>query len=434
MSSVPSLQKVESPDTETARPTILVVDDSRVIRKAIVQILGDEFEVLESINGEDGWVEITKNPDIQVVISDIEMPRIDGYGLLDLLRNFEDARIREMPVIIISGAEDEETRLKALDKGATDFIIKPLDRTQLLARTRAHAKFTETARNLEETANTLKAEATQDPLTKLSSRRFFVQRAEQDIAYSKRHNEDLAVIRLDIDKFRRLYKSHGDDAVDHILIAVAGILREQSRTEDTVARIGGSSFGILAPATSPEQAKVLADRVRASIAKNSIKWENEEIMLTASGGLVNISLYPNCDIDMLLHHAESQVRAARRAGGNQLIMGEGSQKESSTTEPANDESIDIEAVAVEEPENNVSQPGEGEEIELVPLDEDLELDAALQEMAMGTGSANLEELDANGLTQLLQDSLPMLDMCDKKLDLGIESALKLIRQKIKKLK
>ncbi len=434
MSSVPSLQKVESSDTETAHPTILVVDDSRVIRKAIGQILGDEFEVVESINGEDGWVEITRNPDIQVVISDIEMPKLDGYGLLDQLRNFEDARIREMPVIIISGAEDEETRLKALDKGATDFVIKPLDRTQLLARIRAHAKFTETARDLEETVNTLKAEATQDPLTKLSSRRFFVQRAEQDIAYSKRHKEDLALIRLDIDKFRRIYKSHGDDAIDHILIAIAGILRDQARTEDTVARIGGSSFGILAPATSPEAAKILADRLRAAITKNRFEWENEEIMLTTSGGLVNISLYPNCDIDMLLHHAELQVRTAHRAGGNQLIMGKGSQERSSGAEAANDESIEIEAVAVEEPENNISQPDEGEEIELAPLDEDLELDAALQEMAMGTGSANLEELDANGLTQLLQDSLPMLDMCDKKLDLGIESALKLIRQKIKKLK
>ena len=196
------------------RPTVLVIDDSRVMRKAISKILAGEFEMVEAEDGETGWQQLTSHPEIEVVISDIEMPGLDGFELLTRLRNFEDVRISTMPVIIITATEDEETRQAALDKGATDFITKPIDRTQLLARTRALARYTETTRDLEETAITLKSETTHDPLTGLNSRRFFLQRGEQDIAYSRRHNQDMALLRVDIDKFRRLYTEYGDEIVD----------------------------------------------------------------------------------------------------------------------------------------------------------------------------------------------------------------------------
>jgi len=118
-------------------PRIIVVDDSRVIRRAISKILGAEFDVIEAEDGESGWERLLEDESIQVVVADVEMPRLDGYSLICRIRAAEPPRIKNIPVIIITGAQDEETRQRAFACGATDFITKPIDRVQMLARARA---------------------------------------------------------------------------------------------------------------------------------------------------------------------------------------------------------------------------------------------------------------------------------------------------------
>lgn len=416
------------------RPTVLLVDDSRMMRKAMSKILGDEFNLLEAEDGEAGWKQLTSHPEIEVVISDIEMPRLDGYELLTLLRNFEDVRISTMPVIIITGAEDEETRQAALDKGATDFITKPFDRTQLLARTRALAKYTETTRDLEETTITLKSETTHDPLTGLNSRRFFLQRGEQDIAYSNRHNHDMALLRVDIDKFRRLYAEYGDETVDEVLIWIAQSLKAHARTEDTLARIGGSSFALMAPSTNPGEAMILGDRLRTAISKHPFEKGNIVIPMTASVGLATLANHPDSNIDALLKIADNNLRKARRGGGNAIQ----SEDESGTEAlPV----IEVEESMTSFPELDRLEPAEVNiEEGVVAAPEELTLTGdvttadeaktpALDEAVELLDSSRLSELEPH-LWPLLKRFLPLLEYCNKKLDLGIGVATKVIRHKI----
>jgi len=428
------MSQANTPTVNGLRPTVLVVDDSRVMRKAIGKILGDEFELVEAEDGEAGWRQLTSHPEIEVVISDIEMPILDGYELLTRLRNFEDIRISSMPVIIITGAEDEETRLAALDKGATDFITKPVDRTQLLARTRAQAKYTETTRDLEETAITRRAETTHDPLTGLNSRRDFLQRGEQDIAYSKRHNQDMALLRVDIDKFRRLYAEHGDETVDEILIWSAESLKARARTEDTLARIGGSSFALMAPSTDPGEAIILSERLRNAISKRPFEKNNLIIPMTASIGLAMLANHPNTDIDTLLKTANDNLRDARRSGGNAVTT---------EFEP------DTKALPVIEAEEITASLPELEDLEPIGVDIEEIVISEPEELTLGDDmfTANeteapaldkaMELLDSNQLTELephlwplLKRLLPLLEYCNKKLDLGIGVATKVIRHKI----
>src|SRR5581483_2527732 len=148
----------------------------------------------------------------------------------------------------------------------TDFIIKPIDGVQLLARTRAHARLDQTTRALVETTKTLEDQSAVDPLTELHSKRYFLQRAAQDLAYATRHGAALAIARIDIDNFRAIYKQLGDDAYDQMLIWLARTLRGVTRTEDTVARIGGGQFAVLAPSTDRAAAAVLCERLRAAAA------------------------------------------------------------------------------------------------------------------------------------------------------------------------
>jgi CheY-like chemotaxis protein len=116
---------------EDERPWVLVVDDSRVVRRTIMSALRQTYNVLEAENGAAGWGVLRQNSRIELVISDIEMPELDGYGLICKIRAVEDPALREVPVVVITSAEDDITRERAYACGANDFILKPFNAHQL---------------------------------------------------------------------------------------------------------------------------------------------------------------------------------------------------------------------------------------------------------------------------------------------------------------
>lgn len=381
--------EIAAPATEKVR--VLVADDSRVIRKAINKILSNEFELIEAEDGETAWERLLQDTSIEVLVSDIEMPRLDGYSLICRIRAAETERIRNVPIIVITGADDELTRERAFACGATDFIIKPIDGVQLLARTRAHAKLDQTTRRLEETATALEEQTAVDPLTQLHSRRYFIQRGVQDLAYARRHNSDLSVIRIDIDNFRTIYKQHGDQVSDQILVWLAGILTATCRTEDTVARIGGGEFAIIAPSSGRMEAAVLCERVRTAVAAEPFKHANLSIALTTSLGLSTLGRDPGESIEELLGLAEQRMTLAKAAGGNRL--GVSYQEEAPKPEEAVIEQPDLETA--------LKMLGANEGGKLVPF-----------------------------LPDLIGRCLPLLEFCNKKLDLGLGFAIESLKDKL----
>lgn len=122
---------------DDGKPWILVVDDSRVVRKSIIHVLGAEYHVLEAGDGQAGWRMLRQNSRIEVVISDIQMPEMDGYALICKVRGVEDPGLREVPIVVITSAEDDITRERAYACGANDFILKPFNADQLTACVRA---------------------------------------------------------------------------------------------------------------------------------------------------------------------------------------------------------------------------------------------------------------------------------------------------------
>lgn len=130
-------QSPNSAPQDDGRPWILVVDDSRVVRKSIIHVLGGQYHVLEAGDGQAGWRVLRQNSRIEVVISDIQMPEMDGYSLICKVRGVEDPGLREVPIIVITSAEDEITRERAYACGANDFILKPFNADQLSACVRA---------------------------------------------------------------------------------------------------------------------------------------------------------------------------------------------------------------------------------------------------------------------------------------------------------
>jgi len=386
-----------APATDAAaqdKPRILVIDDSRVIRRAISKILNAEFQITETEDGEAGWNALLADPSIQVVISDVEMPGLDGYALICRIRATEDARVRAVPVIIITGGQDEVTRERAFACGATDFITKPIDGVQLLARARAHARLDQTTRKLAETTKTLEDQSALDPLTELHSRRYFLQRAAQDVAYAKRHGEAFAVVRIDIDNFRTLYKQNGDDWCDRMLVWIAHLLRTGTRTEDTVARVSGGSFAVLAPATDRDAAVIVAERLRAGVAENPFVYEGAEVAITISLGIGTRGADGDT-VEELLAQAEQRLTLAKADGGNRLGVSY--------------------AEEVPPPEEaTIEQP---------------DFETALTMAANDEGGKLLPYLP-----DLLARMLPLLELCAKNMDPGLGVVLKSLKQKLTSLK
>ncbi len=376
------------------RVRILVVDDSRVIRKAVEKILGDDFEILEGEDGEAGWERLTQDEAIEVLITDIMMPRLDGYGLICRVRAADTPRLRELPIIAITGAEDDTVRERAYACGATDFIVKPIDKVQLVARARAHARLDQALRRLNEAEEALEAQ-TVDPVTGFATRQEFQRRGDELLIQSFSHDQPLSLLRFDIDDLRTLYDAHGDDGCDRLFIWLAEHVRRIARPTDVTGRLGGGRFALLLPATGEEQAASLAELLRAAIAEKSWDAGGAPAPVTASLGAATTGHGTADSIDDLLARAEQRLTLAKAAGGNRLGIG----YEAAVAAP--------EVAVLEQPD----------------------LETALKLLEAG---------DFGKLTpylpELLARLLPLLDHGNEQLSLGLDFALDDLRDKLSRLK
>ena len=242
---------------------LLVVDDSRLILKAAQKMLGAEFDVVTAADGVDAWELLERDHSVQVVFTDLDMPNCDGYELLRKVRASTDPGIQSMPVIIATGANDDESaRLKSLRMGATDFITKPYSSTDLVARARVHAKYQRIARQLE-------TQTTLDPLTGLANKRGFLDRLQQDIAYARRHLQAITLASIEIEGMRSIFLKRGKGAADQLLTSVAALIGSRIRKEDTAARVGLGGFAISMPGGHLEGSEGMLARLCAEAAANA---------------------------------------------------------------------------------------------------------------------------------------------------------------------
>lgn len=300
------------------RARILLVDDSMLMRKAASKMLGEEFDVVTAVDGEDAWAKIQADASIQVVFTDLSMPKMDGYGLLACVRGAEDEGTLNLPVIVVTGADNDDTaRKKALDQGATDFITKPFSSIDLLARARAHSNYRSIARKLEQ-------QITLDGLTGLANKAGYLDRLQQDIAFARRHAQPLTLVRVEIDDFRSVFLSHGKARAEALIQHVAQVLHERVRKEDSAARIGLSSFALALPAGEHEGSKGLLERIRADceatpFAAPPADPKAKPVQFTISVAVTTPALEPEPTAIAALDACEQLLQTAVRAGGNRVL-------------------------------------------------------------------------------------------------------------------
>ena len=300
---------------------LLIVDDSRVIRVTARKILQDHFETVEAVDGENAW-ELLNNADpFSLVVSDLTMPSLDGFGLLKRIRSAHLPQIKNLPVIIITGANDSESvKERATQAGATDFIGKPFDSVHLLARTQAHASAHTISQTLTEENIGLEEQVLTDSLTGLANEEAFMDRGYEQLSYAVRHNTSLAVFRIEIDDFSELFKQHGKSILESITKSVATVLQSSIRHEDMAARIGTARFTLLLPGMSTTGIRNLADRINRDISSRILKQGENRIQYTVSIGVAAPEIRRDTRFDELLRVADSRLLYATVRGGNQGIL------------------------------------------------------------------------------------------------------------------
>ncbi len=277
---------MSEPDKQTL-PRVLVVDDSRMVRATIVKHTRGRFDVREESDGEAGWQTLMLDPMVQVVISDLSMPKLDGYGLLARIRASRLPRIREVPVIMISGDEDEAARNRAKECGATDFITKGIGTVELLSRLDALVRLSRTSRELEASREALASNVIVDPSSGLPTGEYLKQQGRQALSHAQRHGGEISVLVVEIDRYEDLVMRHGGAVGEQLVKQFRTVLANRVRQEDTVSQTGTKQFTVVCPGSSMEDVKSFAVRLEQVIGKASIRYRGEQIRIGLRFGFAN---------------------------------------------------------------------------------------------------------------------------------------------------
>lgn len=287
--------------------TALVVDDSASMRSRTVALLElHRFHVLQASNGAQGLALIAAHPEIRLVLTDFDMPEMDG---IEMVRRIRQRRPREeLAIIGLSGSKLPSNKgsvsARFLKTGANDFLAKPYEREELDCRIQQNLAALESYARLRDLA-------TRDYLTGLFNRRHFFAAAEAMIGDGK---HPVAAM-LDIDYFKKVNDSHGHDAGDAVLKAVARALAGQVRGDDLLARFGGEEFCILVADMKPDLAGAFFERLRAAIAALQIDIADSHIRVTTS---IGVAQGPAASLTCLLAEADQALYRAKTGGRDRV--------------------------------------------------------------------------------------------------------------------
>ncbi len=298
---------------------VLVVDDSRLVRMALARNLQGQYDVREEGDGEAAWEQLILDPSIRAVISDLQMPRLDGYGLLQRVRESKLRRLQEIPFIVVSGEETEEERERARQLGASDFVTKGAGSTEILTRLNNLFALNAARENLESGRESM----VQDPTSGLFSRKYLEHQAAQAFSHATRSGVDLCIMVLGFDSFDRVSARLGSDLAERVGNRFAKMLSGKVRQEDSLGHFGPGQFAIVAPGTSPLSFATFAERVREAVEASHLPVQGQPVSLTVSIGVASVPVDMVDSAIALLDLAGQRMQQGMRAGGNRIVSGEG---------------------------------------------------------------------------------------------------------------
>ena len=296
----------------TGRQTVLLVDDDVANLKLLRLAFADEHRVLFATGGAEALAMARRElPDL--IILDVMMADMDGYEVLRRLK--ADERCQEIPVIFLTGRNDESDERTGLELGAADYWTKPVKIEIARIRARNHLE-------LKRHRDTLSHLALTDGLTDVPNRRSFDERLEREWRRGLRSDRPLSLIMIDIDHFKEFNDHYGHPAGDECLRCVARIIDDTlDRPGDMVARYGGEEFACILPETNQGGATGLAERLRMAVAGAEIVHEASTTypFVTISVGVATLVPDYIRKASILIEMADDALYSAKKGGRNRSV-------------------------------------------------------------------------------------------------------------------
>ncbi|MGA8379599.1 MAG: PleD family two-component system response regulator [Stellaceae bacterium] len=295
---------------------ILIVEEDAFAAARIAETLAIAHRV--SVVGSCAEAQLRLDPQTELVIASLTTPDLDPLRLVSQCRANE--LFRQLPILLIAGDRDLPRLAKGLDLGANDYLIRPVDRNELLARTGIQIRRKRLQDRLNENYQRSMSLALADELTGLYNRRYVLAHLDELVARVNRDGVGAAVLLVDIDHFKRVNDTYGHAAGDDVLRELSARAMNAVRTVDLVARLGGEEFVVVMPETDPAIAAAVAERLRLAVAGEPfvIRASGERLRVTVSVGVTTATPWSE-HRDRLLKRADNALYQAKAQGRDRVV-------------------------------------------------------------------------------------------------------------------
>ncbi|MBN1558685.1 PleD family two-component system response regulator [candidate division KSB1 bacterium] len=306
-------------------PKILVVDDIPVNIQLLQAFLATEkYKTYIARNGVEALKQAEAvEPDL--ILLDVMMPKMNGFETCKLLKKSEKARYT--PIIMVTALNEIESKIQGIEAGADDFISKPFNKLELLARVKSllrvktlHDQLQDKIVQLERAKERLRELAVTDGLTGLKNYRHFKDVFSLEIKRAERHKSPLSLIMFDIDYFKNYNDTHGHLAGDRVLQDIAILVLKNIRKIDLAARYGGEEFALILPNTDIKNSRIVAEKIRKLVEDYHFPFQESQPdgSITIS---VGVSSYPSCgkSFEELVACADKRLYLAKARGKNIVV-------------------------------------------------------------------------------------------------------------------
>jgi len=291
-------------------PHILIVDDDLSIRDAMHEFIEMSGYVSKVASSAEEALEVLSANSVEVVITDIMLPGMDGLALTDRIK-----RIGDIDVIVMTGYSTDYSYEEAISKGASDFVFKPVRFEELLLRLKRVLNERRLNQERIQMLDELKKLSITDGLTQLYNSRYFYAQLKGEIERCNRYSHKLGLLLLDIDNFKDYNDTYGHLEGDKILVRLGRVIKSCLRTMDTAYRYGGEEFTIILPGTDGEEAHTVAERLRtAVIAEDFTDGKHPDVRITVSIGVTQY--FQEEKIASFVQRADQAMYQSKQAGRN----------------------------------------------------------------------------------------------------------------------
>ena len=305
-------------DDSRAKPKVLVVDERESSFERLVKPLRKNFEIVHAAEPQSAIMTAAEG-DFDCVFVAARFTEYDALRICSQLRSLD--RTRFVPIILVAENDDDDLVKRGLELGVNDYIVRPVDSNELIARLRTQVRRKRYHDSLRDNVAASIELAVTDGLTGLHNRRYLDTHLETLVARALNRGKELSLLITDIDRFKDVNDTHGHDAGDDVLREFARRLRVNVRGMDLACRYGGEEFVIVMPDTPPHVAVEVAERLRAQIESDGFSIENgaQSIEVTVSVGVTSLIQSEAESAKALLKRADEALYEAKQTGRNRVV-------------------------------------------------------------------------------------------------------------------